>query len=63
MDTFETWMHDDITLCIVDECPHTECERNIANRLSKGGYYSAADFRKSCMCPLEGEEKCLQENK
>lgn len=51
MNNLYEWMHDDQTWCIADECPRTECERNIANRLSKGGYYSAEDFRNTDMCP------------
>ena len=50
------WMHDDITWCIYDECPHTECERNLANRLTKGGYFSAADFRNSENCLINKTE-------
>ena len=52
MSDFADWIHDDITWCIKDECSHTECERNIQNRLTKGGFYSAADFSGTDMCPL-----------
>lgn len=45
------WFHDDITWC-GNECSHTECERNIANKISKTGPYSAAMFRDTEMCPL-----------
>jgi hypothetical protein len=51
------WIHDDITWCIHDECSNTECERNIINRLTKGGLYSAADFRGTEYCPLNKEEE------
>ena len=48
---FYKWIHDDITWC-GNECAHTECERNTANRLTKGGLYSAAMFRDTEVCPL-----------
>lgn len=57
MNNLYKWMHDDITWCINNECPHTECERNLANRLTKGGYFSASDFRNTDMCPLHKEDK------
>ena len=50
-DELRTWIHDDITWCYDDECPHTDCERNIANRLTKGGMYSAAMFKGTDTCP------------
>ena len=55
MNELFNWFHDDITWCINDECPHTECERNIQNRLTKGGYYSASDFRNTEYCLIKGE--------
>jgi len=59
MDSFTEWIHDDITWC-GNECSYTKCERNLANRISKSPYFSAALFKGSCMCPLtqtESEEK------
>ena len=56
MDWFSEWIHDDITWC-GNECSHTECERNLANRLTKGGMYSAALFKDTEMCPLTKEKK------
>ena len=56
MSNLYEWFHDDITWCINDECPHTECERNIQNRLTKGGYYSAADFRSTEYCLIKQED-------
>ena len=50
------WIHDDITWC-GNECSHVECERNLQNRLNKTGYYSAAMFKGTEMCPLKEEEK------
>lgn len=35
------------------EC--SDCKRNIANRLTKGGLYSAALFKDTDMCPHKGE--------
>ena len=52
---FAEFVHDDITWC-GNECSHTECERNIANRLSKDGLFSAAMFKNTEMCPLTKEE-------
>lgn len=58
--SFFEWIHDDITWCGC-ECSHTECERNLANRLTKGGYYSAAMFIGTEMCPLTKEKKDEEE--
>lgn len=55
MNLFE-WIHDDITWC-ANECSHTECERNLANRLMKDGLYSAAFFKDTEMCPLEDKKR------
>lgn len=51
MDNLYEWIYDDITWC-GNECSHTECERNLFNRLTKGGLYSAALFKDTEMCPL-----------
>lgn len=57
MENLYEWIHDDITWC-GNECSYTECERNLANRLTKGGLYSAAMFNDTDICPLKnkGEE-------
>lgn len=55
-DWFVEWIHDDITWC-ANECSNVECERNIINRLSKGGYYAAAYFKDTDTCPLKKEGK------
>lgn len=60
---FMEFVHDDITWC-GNECYYTECERNLANRLTKGGYYSAAWFKDTDMCPLtkkDGEQDAKEE--
>ena len=57
MSNLYEWLHDDITWCIDDECPNLECERNIQNRLTKGGYFSAAMFKGTEMCPLEDKKR------
>lgn len=51
------WIHDDITWCLDDECSYTECERNIANRLTKGGVFSATMFKNTDVCPLKADKK------
>lgn len=56
MNNLYEWFHDDITWC-ANECSHTECERNIVNRLEKGGLYSAAFFKGTEMCPLEDKKR------
>ena len=56
MDNVYVWMHDDITWC-GNECSYTKCERNLANRLEQGGYFSAAMFKDTDMCPLKGVNK------
>ena len=48
------WIHDDITWC-GNECYFTKCERNLANKLSKTGMYSAAMFKGTEYCPLTKE--------
>lgn len=55
-ESFAEFVHDDITWC-GDECYNTKCERNLANRLTKGGYYSAAMFKGTEMCPLTKDDK------
>ena len=56
MDNLIEWIHDDITWC-ANECSYTKCERNLANKLSKTGLYSAALFKDTEMCPLkEGKD-------
>ena len=45
------WIHDDITWC-GNECSHTECERNLANKLSKTGVFSMSMFKNTEMCPF-----------
>ena len=51
MEDLYDWIHDDITWC-GNECSYTQCERNMANRLSKGRMYSAAMFKDTETCPL-----------
>ena len=57
MDNYD-WIHDDITWC-GNECSYTECERNFANRLTKGGYFSAAMFKGTETCPLSKDKNTL----
>ena len=52
---FVKWIHDDITWC-GNECSHTECERNAANRWSNDPIYTASFFKGTDMCPLKGKE-------
>ena len=51
------FLHDDICWCANDECPHTACERNQANRLIKDGYFTAAVFQGTEACPLEKKKE------
>ena len=51
-----TWIHDDITWC-GNECSHTECERNIVNKISKTDMYSVSMFKGTETCPLTKENK------
>ena len=55
MNELYKWFHDDITWC-GNECSHVECERNLANRLTKGGLFSAAMFKGTETCPLTKEK-------
>lgn len=62
MNNLYEWIHDDITWC-GNECFHTECERNLVNKLSKEGLFSVALFKGTEMCPLhEDEENGNQSN-
>lgn len=56
MEEIYKWFHDDITWC-ANECSHTECERNIANRLTKGGFLSLSNFKGTPTCPLSEKAK------
>ena len=56
MNNLYEWFHDDITWC-GNECSYTKCERNLQNRLTKGGLYSAAMFKGTEMCPLEDKKR------
>lgn len=49
------WLHDDITWC-GNECSNLECERNLANKLSKEGLFSMSLFRETETCPLYRKE-------
>ena len=53
---FITWIHDDITWC-GNECSNTKCYRNLVNRYTHGGLYSAAFFKGTEMCPLTWEDE------
>ena len=55
MSELYAWFHDDITWC-GNECSYTKCERNIANRITQGGLYSAALFKDTEMCPLTKQQ-------
>ena len=61
-DGFAAWIHDDICWCANDECPHTACERNQANRLNKDGYFTAAIFKGTEACPLEQKKTFARED-
>lgn len=54
MEELYKWFHDDITWC-GNECSYTECERNLANRLSKEGLFSMAMLKDTEACPLYTE--------
>ena len=56
MNNLYEWFHDDITWC-GNECFYTKCERNLQNRLTKGGMYSAAMFKGTEMCHLEDKKR------
>ena len=61
MSNLYEWLHDDITWC-GNECSHTECERNIVNRLSHEGLFSMAMFKGTPTCPLYKEGKWVKAN-
>ena len=51
MSDFVNWLHDDITWCCYDECPHTDCERNTFNMYKQEGLHSYSMFKGTDMCP------------
>ena len=55
-ESFFNWVHDDITWC-GNECSNTKCYRNLVNRYSHDGMYSAAMFKGTEMCPLTWEDE------
>ena len=59
MSNFSDWLHDDITWCAAEECPHTECYRHLANKHAKEGYFSMANFKgtEDCLFPEQKIEK------
>lgn len=57
MNELLSWFHDDITWCTYDECPHLDCERNIANMMNKAGLHSYAEFKNTESCPYYKEEQ------
>lgn len=59
-EAFREFIHDDITWC-ANDCSYTECERNKANRLSKGGLCTMAYFKDTEMCLLN-KEKDYEDN-
>lgn len=56
MNNLYEWFHDDITWC-GNECHHTECERNIVNRLSHEGLFSMVFFKGTETCPLTQQKQ------
>ena len=55
-----SWMHDDITWCIEDKCPMTDCRRNPINIMEMTGLHSFANFKGTSECPASsGLDKCL----
>lgn len=50
MNDIPSWIYDDITWC-VDECPHTDCERHLSNRINPDALYSGAFFKGTETCP------------
>ena len=62
MKTMYEWMHDDITWCR-NECSHTECERNLANKLLKTGIFSMSMFKGTDMCPFYNNFSTINKEK
>ena len=59
---FSSWIHDDITWC-GNECSNFECERNLANKISKTEPFSMALFKDTETCPLYKEENNNDEDR
>ena len=57
MNELLSWFHDDITWCAYDECPHINCERNIANMMDRTRLHSYAIFKDTEACPYYKENK------
>lgn len=60
MNNFMSWIQDDITWCIENKCPMTECRRNPINIMDKTGLHSYAMFKGTSECPVStGLDKCM----
>lgn len=49
---FLTWIHDDITWCIDNDCPVINCMRNPKNMSNHVGLHSYANFKETDECPI-----------
>ena len=48
----KAWFHDDITWCMQQDCPLTDCMRNTKNMMDPSGLHSFAVFRQTDECPI-----------
>lgn len=49
---FLTWIHDDVTWCIDNDCPIINCMRNTKNMMNHAGLHSYANFKETDECPI-----------
>lgn len=52
--------HDDITWCIEDGCPITDCYRNTANMMQHTGLHSYAFFKGTDECVRKDMDGCAE---
>ena len=53
-------IHDDITWCLEEACPVTDCMRNVANMMDRSGLHSYAQFKGSAECMMSANmDRCM----
>lgn len=57
---FMAFVHDDITWCLEDKCPVTDCMRNQANMINRTGLHSYAMFKGTAECMMSANiDRCM----
>ena len=55
-----SWIADDHTWCIEENCPMTSCYRNTENMINRTGVHSYAMFKGTAECPISRSlDECM----